>query len=119
MKIFVVMGTSGDHSEREEWAVCAYSSERLAQAHVEAASAREREIDVQYHDRWWKADEHGKDTDNIKRGRNELDPRAPTNREPARYFLHAIDLDLPTFTQKMLDLVQQARREGARSGGAD
>lgn len=33
-KIFVVMGTHGEYSDRSEWPVCAYEKEVLAQDHV-------------------------------------------------------------------------------------
>jgi hypothetical protein len=119
MKIYVVMGWSGDHSEREEWAVCAYSQEPSARAHVEAATKRELEIDARYQQRYWKADERGKDTLDVKRGRNELDPSAPANREPARYFIHTVELDPVGLTRRIRELVQAERTEksAAARGG--
>lgn len=43
-KIYVVMGTSGEYSDRNEWAVVAYTIEKDARRHVYLASAAAREI---------------------------------------------------------------------------
>lgn len=57
-KVFVVYGHCGEYSDSRDWAICFYEDEALAQAHVEAASAREREIakwvvdDDLAHDYW-------------------------------------------------------------------
>jgi hypothetical protein len=40
--IFVVMGTRGEYSEREEWPVCAYTNRALADKHADEAML------------WWK-----------------------------------------------------------------
>ena len=37
MKIYIVFGTSGEYSDRSEWAVAAYEVEANAEAHVTAA----------------------------------------------------------------------------------
>lgn len=42
--VYVVMGTTGEYSDRDEWAVCAYTSEDSAKTHVERATARAREL---------------------------------------------------------------------------
>lgn len=34
MQVYVVMGTSGEYSDRYEWGVCVYQDEALAQQHV-------------------------------------------------------------------------------------
>ncbi len=34
MKIYIVMGTRGEYSDRDEWVIKAYSDEKLAQKHV-------------------------------------------------------------------------------------
>lgn len=36
--IYVVMGTCGEYSDREEWPVCAYADEEQAKLHVDQAS---------------------------------------------------------------------------------
>lgn len=39
MEIYVVVGTTGEYSDRTEWMVCAYRDEQLAKDHVVAATA--------------------------------------------------------------------------------
>jgi hypothetical protein len=39
MKIYVVIGQTGEYSDRSEWVVAAYRSEEDAKAHVVAATA--------------------------------------------------------------------------------
>jgi hypothetical protein len=41
-KVYVVMGSSGEYSAREEWSVVAYADEELAKAHVLAAERHAR-----------------------------------------------------------------------------
>jgi hypothetical protein len=41
---FVVIGTTGEFSDREEWLVCAYPTEEQAQTHVQLAEARARAL---------------------------------------------------------------------------
>lgn len=45
-KIYVVMGTSGEYSDRDEWPVKAYIDEEKAKTHVVKASERAREIEI-------------------------------------------------------------------------
>ena len=70
MKVYVVMGTSGDYSDRREWVVCAYTDEALAKQHVELAQARSRETWAAWED----AGGWGCDLDPAD---NEYDPRSP------------------------------------------
>ena len=44
MKIHVVMGTTGEYSDRIEWPVAAYADETMAIAHVVVASAEARKL---------------------------------------------------------------------------
>jgi hypothetical protein len=39
-KIYVVIGTTGEYSDRTEWTVVAYTDEKLAQTHAQLAKAR-------------------------------------------------------------------------------
>src|SRR3990167_11101440 len=36
-KIYVVMGTTGEYSDRTEWAVCAYAHKSMAEKHADEA----------------------------------------------------------------------------------
>ena len=44
MKVWIVMGTTGEYSDRSEWPVCVYADEARAQARAEAATQRAAEI---------------------------------------------------------------------------
>lgn len=42
-KIYVVMGSTGEYSDRTEWSVCAYADKALAEQHVQMADACAKE----------------------------------------------------------------------------
>jgi hypothetical protein len=42
--VYVVIGSTGEYSDRDEWPVCAYLDEDLAKAHVVRAGERAAEI---------------------------------------------------------------------------
>ena len=42
--IYVVMGSTGEYSDRTEWSVCYYTNEESAKEHVKAATRRAKEI---------------------------------------------------------------------------
>jgi hypothetical protein len=44
--IYIVMGATGEYSDRNEWAVAAYYDEELAKTHVEEATKRAKAIEV-------------------------------------------------------------------------
>jgi len=44
MKIYVVRGTTGEYSDRNEWAVIAYRNEKEAQEFIKKAKKRAEEI---------------------------------------------------------------------------
>lgn len=48
-KVYVVIGESGEYSDRRDWTVCAYLSEDMARRHVELqATAPEYDPDQPY-----------------------------------------------------------------------
>ncbi len=73
--VYVVMGTTGQWSDRAEWPVIAYTDEADAKAHVLRASQRARELFVQY-ERWY----------NIPKGANEHDPFMQADNPGTLYF---------------------------------
>jgi hypothetical protein len=46
--IYVVRGSAGEYSDRNEWPICAYEDEALAQKFVELASALARVFEAKY-----------------------------------------------------------------------
>lgn len=45
-KIFIVMGTTGEYSDRTEWPVCFYETEAKAQLHCELAKQEANKIEA-------------------------------------------------------------------------
>ena len=66
MKVYVVIGTSGEYSDREEHVVCAYVVERMAQKHVLKATE-------------WRQQNDNKDGYSIEGPSNPFDPRCHGN----------------------------------------
>lgn len=46
MTVYVVMGSTGEYSDRNEWGVAVYSDENLAKEHVQRATKVANEIKV-------------------------------------------------------------------------
>ena len=61
--VYVVMGSTGEYSDREEWAVVAFTSENAAKRRVEEATRRANEIMVMRPSRY-----------HAPEGLNEFDP---------------------------------------------
>ncbi len=52
MKIYVVIGYTGEYSDRTEWLVKAFNSEDAAKEHVLSATKRAKEIEATREDRY-------------------------------------------------------------------
>lgn len=87
-KVYVVMGTTGEYSDRTEWPVCAYLEESLAQEHITKATARAKEIEVLRGDRYLRA------PDGVV---NEYDPDMSMDYTGTDYY--CIEVELRTTTQ--------------------
>lgn len=106
--IYIVMGTVGEYSDRDEWPVVAYDSEVLAEQHVTRAAERGREIvnakvitittpnwnqpelsreQVQLREKEWRAYVDSWRT-------NEYDPKFTVSGDPATYFFYETELRL-------------------------
>ena len=89
MKIYVVIGTCGEYSDRSEWVVCAYSNQKLAANRILKASQRSKEIHKAVNDHesvsWYEESIHGK---------NEFDEkfRADSWNEETKYYLVECEL---------------------------
>ena len=80
-KIFVVMGSTGEYSDRTEWPVLAYTDEDLAKEHVVNADRRAKEIYATRKTRY-----------GVEKGINEFDPDMDMNYTGTSYFLYTVDL---------------------------
>ena len=79
--VFVVIGTTGEYSDRNEWAVMAYLDESAAQEHVVNADRRAKEIFATRADRY-----------SVERGANEFDPDMSMDYTGTSYFIYTVPL---------------------------
>lgn len=80
MKIFVVRGTTGEYSDRTEWPVKAFLSEKAAQELVIAATQRANEV---FTDR-----SYDRDID-----KNQFDPDMRMDYTGTSYMIETVELD--------------------------
>ena len=80
MKIYIVNGTTGEYSDRNDWVVCAYKDKALADAHVHDAMLRAKEIE--------KSD-YRHDND---RNKNEFDPNMRIDYTGTEYYVVETEL---------------------------
>jgi len=81
VKIWVVTGSSGEYSDRTEWNVCAYISEKHAQEHSANAQAKANIFQTQYKNSW-----------EIPKGANEYDPYMGANYTGTSYTVNMVEL---------------------------
>lgn len=86
--LYIVMGSTGEWSDRTEWAVLAFIDEEKAQAHVELATARANEI----HQAQSRARRTGVDDDSS--AQNEYDPHMGMDYNGTRYYVLSVPLSL-------------------------
>lgn len=85
-KIWIVMGTTGEYSDRREWPVLAYLDRARAEERVRLASQRASEILVL----------SGEDWEARESAINEHDPDAgEMDYTGTRYYLMAVELETP------------------------
>jgi len=79
-EIYVVMGTTGEYSDREEWPVCAFYDEEKAKERVVLAEQRVRELilTMEYHE------------DDVT---NEYDKYMRTDYTGTSYFYAKVDIE--------------------------
>lgn len=86
MKIYVVMGTCGEYSDRTEWPVCAFVSEDLARELGEKATKRAAEVSAAHDAEPYYVDEQ----EYAKK--NEYDPGMNFNYTGTTYYLMPVEL---------------------------
>ena len=79
--VFVVMGTTGELKDHNEWAVIAYLDEAAAQEHVVNAGHRAKELFATRPDRY-----------SIENGANEFDPNMRMDYTGTSYFIYTVPL---------------------------
>jgi hypothetical protein len=81
MNIYVVMGTTGEYSDRNEWSVIAYFDEAKAKEHVVNADRRAKEIQATREDRY-----------RVEPGANEFDPNMSMDYTGTDYYYNTVPL---------------------------
>lgn len=91
MKIYIVYGSTGEYSDRNEWPVAAYADEALAQCHVAAAT------------RWYQENDCFEKREGAW-GCNPFDPAMSIDYTGTHWYLGGVDLlsELPTEEKPML-----------------
>ena len=81
--VYLVMGTTGEYSDRTEWPVKAYLDKGKAEQHVEQASKKAAEIDVTRGGCW----------DYPDKGVNPFDPNMHMDYTGTDYFYYEAELE--------------------------
>lgn len=84
MKIYIVMGTTGEYSDRSEWPVKAFYCEKVAQDLVVAATRKAKELEV--------IRNSVSRYDAPKRGSNEFDPNMQMDYTGIDYYIMETEL---------------------------
>ena len=82
--VYVVVGSSGEYSDRTEWGVVAFISEDAAKDHVEKATKRAKELEATRPTDWTKQADHFKS--------NEFDPDMKTDYTGTSYYYITVEL---------------------------
>jgi hypothetical protein len=84
MRLYVVMGTTGEYSDRREWPVCAYEDETTAQKHVQHATDAAQRLMASVASYY--------DVTDAMRQANIYDTHVEFDYTGTRYFLYAVDV---------------------------
>lgn len=85
MTIYIVMGKTGEYSDRSEWPVVAYPSYSEAQTHVTLATEQARLIESKRENDWEYIDEDQTE-------KNIYDPKMRMDYNGTRYYIMEVDL---------------------------
>ena len=90
MKIFIVMGTTGEYSDRAEWPVVAFHSELLAQVRVTQATTRGNELSVKYP---YTYEYNSRKNEKMGGETNEFDPNFRFEYNGTSYYILSVELE--------------------------
>lgn len=90
-KVWIVMGSTGEYSDRTEWPVIAFSSEAAAKERIAALDARMQQMPEDWRE------ERGKFGTEIKAHMAPLDPGFSMDYTGTSYFFYEVDV-LPAAT---------------------
>ena len=82
MKIWVVEGTTGEYSDRNDWSVCAYMDQQKAEDHARFAMLRAMEIQKSKKNRY----------DSVDLTQNEFDPKMQMDYNGTSYYTCEVEL---------------------------
>ena len=81
-KVYVVMGSTGEYSDRSEWPVVAFMDEEKAKQRVIDAERKAKELEVTRKDRY-----------RIEKGANEFDAEMQMDYTGTSYFYYTVGLE--------------------------
>lgn len=85
-KVWIVMGSTGEYSDRTEWPVIAFTSEAAAKGRIADLDTRMQQMPQEWReDRWDHEDE-------IKAHMSQLDPGFQTRYTGTSYFFYEVDV---------------------------
>lgn len=83
-RIWIVMGSTGEYSDRTEWPVIAFTTEEAAKAHIAALDVKMQDIPQDWREERWLND------DNIKAHMAPLDPAFAMDYTGTSYFFYEV-----------------------------
>lgn len=91
-RIWIVMGSTGEYSDRTEWPVVAFTTESAAKARIAALDVKMQEIPQHWRENRW---EH---EDEIKAHMASLDPGFRMDYTGTRYFVYEVPVEPAAMT---------------------
>lgn len=79
--VYVIQGTTGEYSDRNDWLVCAYHSREKAEEHTRKAMLRAKEIRGV-----------GQFSYNVPQGVNEFDPNMQMDYTGTEYTVYEVEI---------------------------
>ncbi len=86
--VWIVMGSTGEYSDRQEWPVIAFTSEAGAKERIAALDVRMQEMPPEWREDRWEIETEKK----IKAHMGTLDPDFQTGYAGTSYFFYKVDV---------------------------
>lgn len=88
-RVWIVMGSTGEYSDRTDWPVVAFASEAEAKERIAALDVRMQKIKQEWRDAPWECE------DEIKAHMAPLDPYFSSGYTGTSYFFYEVELAQP------------------------
>ena len=91
-KVWIVMGSTGEYSDRREWPVIAFTAEAAAKEHIAVLDVRMQQMPQEWREDRWEHEEK------IKAHMAPLDPNFSMDYTGTSYFFYEVDVAQPAMT---------------------